>query len=698
MLVTKNLLGVYTMGEANIWQPRSEIKAVGAVLNYPNLATAVASTKADLGDAVNLVERTTGFGGGAMWDYVLATSVTTNTYNIVACTGDTSLALVLRVNGKANILQFGAIPDGNMSAGVGTNNFGAIAACLATGLPTFIPTGVFKFTGNLTATNVIYGMGITNSVLFWGDTGTLPSGYSITFSNLKGGVVSGFHYSGQASTSINTVNLDPTSWTAGNHDTWYGSQGLRFLACSDVEVRNVKSSNSAALATIRLQGCTNMLLKKCIGARARGNFGDALYQVDCDRTTYIKCRMYDYTRIGFVSEGNFGAGTLSHDVTYESCYTEYGHDGSNLHGGTEFNSGFWAENTDGAKYSQCTSVNNVDRGFIYAPTGALDVLQTVSAVTYLSCTARDTRVGFLMHGDSLNIETKAAAISCSAFNVTRGFVATASNKIKAEFISCYAQCKGNDDNSYAFSGDASGTGVAIVSIIDCSTDWLDTSRLIDNNTNTGDVSQFESGGTKIITVRNLRNGSNTYSIIKNRQSPSYELLVENCSQPIWFRVVSQTDKVTLRNIEAYGDIRSTEILVDKLKGVPTKGITLYNGEITGSIILHESKLVLLYNAGNTETLRVTVNLECDVKRDIDTDGAAIQLLYSQAVIPTSIFSGSFYNSGVAVTGTATFIQSSIAGATVLADSIFKDDTVVNMFLDVSTPSNFATGQRNITVH
>jgi len=81
------------------------------VHNFATLADAVSSTKILAGDSVNLKERTTGNGGGAMWDVVLASSVTANTYNIVACTGVASLALVLRVGTEANVKQFGAKGD-----------------------------------------------------------------------------------------------------------------------------------------------------------------------------------------------------------------------------------------------------------------------------------------------------------------------------------------------------------------------------------------------------------------------------------------------------------------------------------------------------------------------------------------------------------------------------------------------------------
>jgi len=66
------------------------------VHNEPTLAVAVTSTLLRENDAINLRERTTGNGGGAMWDVVLSTSVTENGYNIVQCTGVPTLSLVLR--------------------------------------------------------------------------------------------------------------------------------------------------------------------------------------------------------------------------------------------------------------------------------------------------------------------------------------------------------------------------------------------------------------------------------------------------------------------------------------------------------------------------------------------------------------------------------------------------------------------------
>lgn len=71
-------------------------KKRNTLLSFDTLADAVANTAMKVGYSVNLKERSTGNGGGAQWDVVLASSVTPNTFDIVQCTGVPTLALVLR--------------------------------------------------------------------------------------------------------------------------------------------------------------------------------------------------------------------------------------------------------------------------------------------------------------------------------------------------------------------------------------------------------------------------------------------------------------------------------------------------------------------------------------------------------------------------------------------------------------------------
>lgn len=66
------------------------------VLSRDTLNAAVIDTSLQSGLSINIAERTTGDGGGGMWDVVLSSAVTENTFNIVQCTGVPTLSLVLR--------------------------------------------------------------------------------------------------------------------------------------------------------------------------------------------------------------------------------------------------------------------------------------------------------------------------------------------------------------------------------------------------------------------------------------------------------------------------------------------------------------------------------------------------------------------------------------------------------------------------
>jgi hypothetical protein len=66
------------------------------VLSRDTLNAAVIDTSLQAGLSINIKERTTGNGGGAMWDVVLSSTVTENALNIVQCTGVGTLSLVQR--------------------------------------------------------------------------------------------------------------------------------------------------------------------------------------------------------------------------------------------------------------------------------------------------------------------------------------------------------------------------------------------------------------------------------------------------------------------------------------------------------------------------------------------------------------------------------------------------------------------------
>ncbi len=86
------------------------------VLKLDTLADAVSSTDLYDGASVDIKERASGVGGGAVWDAVLSSTVTENGLNIVQCTGVPTLSLVLRVGSVVNTIEFGCVPGSDSTA------------------------------------------------------------------------------------------------------------------------------------------------------------------------------------------------------------------------------------------------------------------------------------------------------------------------------------------------------------------------------------------------------------------------------------------------------------------------------------------------------------------------------------------------------------------------------------------------------
>jgi len=90
------------------------LSGTDGVKNFKTLAEAIADNSLvwdatnSKGDALNIAERTAGNGGGSMWDVVLTSSVTPNTFNIVVSTASPLLSLVLRGD-TITLKQFGVL-------------------------------------------------------------------------------------------------------------------------------------------------------------------------------------------------------------------------------------------------------------------------------------------------------------------------------------------------------------------------------------------------------------------------------------------------------------------------------------------------------------------------------------------------------------------------------------------------------------
>ena len=117
----------------------------------PTISDAVLSVDILQGDSINVSERTTGNGGGAMWDVVLSSSVTENSYNIVQCTGIPTLSLVLRISDKVYHSQFGVVADSStLDRTIGTDNSDALNAAFSVSYDlqkcSVLPAGAIRHT------------------------------------------------------------------------------------------------------------------------------------------------------------------------------------------------------------------------------------------------------------------------------------------------------------------------------------------------------------------------------------------------------------------------------------------------------------------------------------------------------------------------------------------------------------------------
>ena len=126
----------------DLLEPASAAANAAVPKNFATLALAIANTGLVAGDALNLAERTTGNGGGAMWDVVLSSTVTENTFDIVQATGVGTLSLVLRSPEFINQKASGAVGDDSADDTAALDltcyNFGE------TGESVYIPDGTYR--------------------------------------------------------------------------------------------------------------------------------------------------------------------------------------------------------------------------------------------------------------------------------------------------------------------------------------------------------------------------------------------------------------------------------------------------------------------------------------------------------------------------------------------------------------------------
>lgn len=309
-----------------------------------------------------------------------------------------------------------------------------------------------------------------------------------------------------------------------------GSTPLFLYNSQNVEIRNCEFVNSSQ-SGIRIEACVNIELQNCKSKNSNGNFGDGFYITDSKHVMLSKCSAVDYTRIGFVTEKN------SVDLIFKECVATNGHSASILNGGSEYNAGFWFENSGNVNVESCSTSNNTHYGFVATSGASLGkvISDAVSLYSFKNCISDASPIGFKLA--SRGYAVKMELIRCIASGAERGFTANA--RMQSDiftFDRCSVQLTRLTDkslNKIGFMWESAVNNKSVVHELpifnfnDCFVSYReidDINYLLSTANNNGDISTH-SGGKAKINILNLRNSLDTEKVIIKARTgnPTYTI-------------------------------------------------------------------------------------------------------------------------------------------------------------------------------
>ncbi|CAE6901504.1 hypothetical protein [Paraburkholderia domus] len=163
------------------------------------------------------------------------------------------------------------------------------------------------------------------------------------------------------SATLSVSNLTDVQVVGLTIDGGGAYRGLVTNSCTSIRIIDVTAQNCVGMAfghyvpTDLLQSRTRAktITYGFSVTPTAGGSADGVYIAGGLNARVVDCRAEDFCRIGFVSEQN---GTLkSSNVTFEGCYAKYGHDCDQST--TEYNAGFWAEDTNSGAFIDCWAEN-----------------------------------------------------------------------------------------------------------------------------------------------------------------------------------------------------------------------------------------------------------------------------------------------------------------------------------------------------
>jgi len=487
--------------------------------------------------------------------------------------GAVDRVLTSRLQDYISAKDFGAIGDGVADDTAAIQ--AAADAANARGAPLHVGEGTYLLSSMVTLYAGLSGAGVGRTIFQAVNDGTQRQ----EIIRISGaGIYEGFTVDG-------AVSADPPSWNSSNFDAFTGWLGV-YVRTDNVTIRNARAQNTwqSGFAGWEVE---NVILESCETDRSRGNFGDGFFfYYSAKNITHINCRAYDFTRIGFVFDGD--GSNPSDGCVYQNCHAEYGHDRSSLYGGGEFNSGFWVENCRRVSFDACSARNTGERGFTVAVGSGSTFFEEAATFTFNSCFAENVSPpvasseisnGFILEALDSPYRGNISLAGCTAKNVSgSGFVAATSADVT--LTRCAYFKDGGGSQSRAISAQTNAT----ISVNDFYEEWTNKpAGYLNNSIDTASIGSFSGAvvAPLAIYIDNYRTHDGGYAIIKQRLSgvlAGARLVVKNSH--IALGEVYSTDGAVFENCKISAPIGSVLII--------TTGETLFSNCM---ITLSESFLV-----------------------------------------------------------------------------------------------------------
>jgi hypothetical protein len=349
--------------------------------------------------------------------------------------------------------------------------------------------------------------------------------------------------------------------------------------------------NTGFIAFNAKQGSyTNCRVDGVIYAAAQLIRADGFYAESCDDFSYINCVAENFERIGFVSEG--AGGVDSNRPRFVSCVAK---DAANCdRSPTEFNAGFWCENTNGAFLDDIACINI---GSGVGQTSSRVVGVTLNG-TGNSTASINTLTNFIIGENAARI-LNAVAITSS--------INTASFAIENGYITFYAR------------------GVAPSGTMDSLT--IKNVTFKDGNYTTAGTGcvAFDNVSINEITIDNIREINATYTdtdaasfnYITDGASGNKNLTITNCNG-ITTKTVAGLNNVTINNCLIYkrssnfdligqnGLLTVSNSTIEQLAG----NTAIFNGAACGNsaeTLISNTKFVNISSFNTFKGLRLSIN-------------------------------------------------------------------------------------------